>query len=121
MQTITVPSPQSEDVPATAPVQASGSSGSGPHLLERAASCPPPSNGADISPVINGHEPETRRLKSIIKKTTSDGNTYAQSGDAIAPSGTAVEPTKQPVSSKSSSVGSERKGLSGGRGCCILS
>jgi len=127
LQTIHVPTLQNtatRDGSTSAPVEKIGSGG---HPLARAISCPPPNSG-DISPVVNGHEPERKHLKSIIKKTMSNGNTYTETGDAsrdVAATGDAAQTsdyTKQTSVSASSksSVGSDRRGILN-KNCCIVS
>lgn len=125
LQIITGPTPTNataNDGVASAPVQATDS-GSRSHPLARAVSCPPPGSG-NVLPVVNGHEPEPKHLKSIIKKTWSNGT---QSGDMTrdtAASGDAEHTsdyTKQTsVSSKSSVGSSDRKGVLS-RSCCVVS
>ena len=103
----------------SAPVQSSDSGrDTAAHPLARAVSCPPPSSGS-----ISG-QPEPK-LKSIIKKTCSNGQPYTESGGdshnvtAAGDSAQAADYTKQTSVSSKSSVGSERKGILG-RSCCTI-
>jgi len=116
VQIVNAPAEQNDTAgaPASAPVDGP-EGGTGAHPLARAVSCPPPGS----SPVVTGNEPEPKRLKSIIKKTVSNGNTSTQSGDVLASGDTAQasDYTKQTsVSSKSSG----RRAIIS-RGCCIIS
>ena len=119
-QTIKVTAPENDATDGVGAASVTGG-GSGPQPFSRAASCPPSST------VVNSHEPEMKHLKSIIKKSLSNGNTStSQSGfvssDAAAPAGTeqASAYTKQASVTSKTSTGSDRRGLRG-QGCCIIS
>jgi len=128
LQIINVPTIQNDTADdggiSTAPVQSADSGQDAKaHPLARAVSYPPLTSGG-VSSVFNG-QPEPK-LKSIIKKTYSNGQPYTESGGdshnvtAAGDSAQAADYTKQTSVSSKSSVGSDRKGILG-RSCCTVS